>query len=92
VEVEAFLEKNEVYKVFYICPEINIAKNYSREDLNKIGILLNQEVDSAKRIFRDNKYNFKWQEQFSGTGDAYTGYFKVIEPVINDTDLCIDSI
>lgn len=88
VDIDNFLNSKMVSKVFFITPDINIAKNYSVDELGKLGIKLNVVIDADKRIFKDDKYGFIWQEQFHGHADAYIGLYKIIEPVPVDDDLC----
>lgn len=84
--IKKFVESDEVKKVFFIQPDINIAKKYTVEELNKIGIQLNI-VDKDKHNYRDSRNNFLWEELYHGIADCWSGYYKVKEPVPDDSHL-----
>lgn len=84
--ITTFVESDDVRKVFFIQPEINIAKRYTLYELKKISIQLN-EVDKDKHIYRDSKYNFLWEEVYHGMADCWSGYYKVKEPLPDDNHL-----
>lgn len=84
--IKAFVESNEVRKIFFIRPKINIAKKYTLEELNKIGIQF-IEIDKDKHTYRDSKYNFLWEEIYHGMTDYWSGYYKIKEPAPEDKHL-----
>ncbi len=84
--IKTFVESNEVRKVFFIQPEINIVKKYTLDELNKIGIQLN-EVDKDKHIYRDSKNNFLWEEIYHGMADCWSEFYKVKDPIPDDNHL-----
>ena len=84
--IKSFVASQEVRKVFFINEEINIAKAYSKDELNKLGISLN-EIDAEKHLYTDSKYQFTWEEVFHGPSDSYINLYKVIEPKPDDSHL-----
>lgn len=84
--IRAFIESDDVKKIFFIQPNINIVKKYSLAELNKIGIQL-IEVDKENHIFRDSKNNFLWEEIYHGMADCWSGLYKIKEPAPDDKHL-----
>ncbi len=84
--IKTFIESDDVRKVFFIQPEINIAKEYTLDDLKKIGIEL-KELDKEKHIYNDYKYNLLWEEVYHGMADCWSGHYKVKKPVPDDKHL-----
>ncbi len=85
-DIKAFIESDDVRKVFFIQPEINLAKKYTLDDFNKIGIQLN-EIDKDKHTYRDTENNFLWEEIYHGMADCWSGLYKIKEPAPNDNHL-----
>ncbi len=86
--IKNFLNNDDVKNVFYIAPDVNIAKKYTLEELHKLKINLSTTLNNEERIYKDDRYGFTWQEVFNGMADSYTGLYKIKEPVANDFHLC----
>lgn len=82
-----FIKSEKVRRVFFVRPDINRAKRYSRRELIKIGIKLGTLIDAKERIYKDSKYGFTWKEKYHGMADEYSGLFELIEPEPDDAHL-----
>jgi hypothetical protein len=86
-EIQSFVLSDEVKMVFIVAPGVNRAKRYTRDEIRSLGAELSQTVDANKRIFKDDKFGFTWQEAYNGLADSYTGLFDLIEPEPEDQHL-----
>jgi len=85
--IENFVKSEKVRKVFFIQDDINISKNYSLDDLKKIGVNL-IEINAKEHTFKDDKYGYLWKEIFHGMSDAWIGLFQIVDPKPKDNHLC----
>ena len=86
-EIPSFIKSDEVKRIFLLKPGINRAKNYTIKQLNALGLDFTETIDSEKRIFKDGKYGFHFQEKFNGMADSFTGLYELIEPLPSDNHL-----
>lgn len=85
-EIRNFVKNEDVKKVFFIKPGINIVKKYSQKELNNLGLVLS-EIDALNHLYKDNKYNFLWQEVYHGISESWLGVYTIKDPDPDDKHL-----